>query len=336
MRDLGGNVKKTNDYLMAHLLISVLFFVASLMFPAFYLEPALQPQHSGGLLMLGWLGPLNGQFSWFANCFYVLALLKAKKQKKSLCFGVIALGIALSFLGHSTINLGEGPVGDRIVCYGWGYFLWVLSISSLVIVQLLIVKFKEINATEKKRISLIHKCFLGVAFTIFAYYFFVSETGPFFIKKENNKQFEQICNSINNKKTKTSFHIKGLYFESYPFLNAELLPAINISFIERPTRKHDKSNKKYVRILSTGESIFTDEILSNLCVIHYYPKYNKIIRGAIYNTKFEIIDRNTGELIAESGYARNAINNESCGQFKGSGYLFIKDFLEFQHNKQKD
>jgi len=115
--------------------LSLFFFIACFFFPVFNPD-----SRSAGLplpmFLIGWLGFAGGHFSWYANVFYFISLVKYKKVKSSLGYSVIALLLALSFLAHKKIP--GGSFTHSIDSYGLGYYLWVFAIFIFFVGQAII------------------------------------------------------------------------------------------------------------------------------------------------------------------------------------------------------
>ena len=59
---------------------SLALYATGFAFPAYYIGNTHEPQNSSSLLLMGWLGPLDGHFSWFANLFFLSLYLSIKKK----------------------------------------------------------------------------------------------------------------------------------------------------------------------------------------------------------------------------------------------------------------
>lgn len=75
---------------------------------------------------------------WLANPLLILSwILALRKPKWSLMFSVLALGIALLFLGFPSIIDNEGGHRNQIISYEPGYWLWVASMAAIVAVNVI-------------------------------------------------------------------------------------------------------------------------------------------------------------------------------------------------------
>lgn len=133
-QDATRNLRRT------FVLISLLTFLASLTQPGFY--GGHHPETGFGLLLIGVLGVFDGKFAWFANPVLLIAWITLWRSPKrcpgrDLKLALVALGLGLSFLLHTTTFNGIGFAENRppvpIVGYGLGYWLWIGSIATVVI-----------------------------------------------------------------------------------------------------------------------------------------------------------------------------------------------------------
>lgn len=105
------------------------------------LVPAVDTATSSGanaptgwdIAMIGWLGPLTGQFGWFANLLLIPAIGLAAGQygrapRARLIIGSVMLILALNSALWVDIPLDSGR--DEITSYRIGYWLWMAAISS--------------------------------------------------------------------------------------------------------------------------------------------------------------------------------------------------------------
>jgi hypothetical protein len=111
--------------------LSLVLYALALLGPGFYFGGSREPWEAYLLLLTGWLGLAYGHFSWLANPAFLIAQLMYRTRDRSLRACTVALLLALSFLLHRTIAVSEAPTYASIVGYGWGYYLWVLSIAVL-------------------------------------------------------------------------------------------------------------------------------------------------------------------------------------------------------------
>jgi len=83
-------------------------------------------------MALGWMGPLSGQFGWYANPLMAIALLCAvlRWHRASIVFATLGALVAMSSLSLIVMGLpkNEGGVGHLgFSAFLPGYYLWALS-----------------------------------------------------------------------------------------------------------------------------------------------------------------------------------------------------------------
>jgi hypothetical protein len=171
-----------------HIWICLALFVICLAFPGFYVGLEREPNLAYSLLMLGWLGPLDGHLAWFANPLLLAALIKRNSYKTSFVLAVIALALALSFLAYERIIVSEAPSYKPIVAYGWGYFLWLASIGYFATVQYSLAT----NRTARFRVAVSTAWLLG-CLAISSVHYFVGENSQFAIASNRNAVFQEKC-----------------------------------------------------------------------------------------------------------------------------------------------
>ena len=118
-----------NTYI--HVPISLLAFVACLLFPAvYYVDETKQLGYylSFFLLLIGWVGiPIGYSLCWLANIFYIIGIMTLLDLEISFVFSFLASIFALSFLGHKKIIDPFYWSLAPIAKYGLGYYLWLAS-----------------------------------------------------------------------------------------------------------------------------------------------------------------------------------------------------------------
>lgn len=159
-------------------------------------------------LMIGWLGPLDGHFSWYANPLFLLALLSANSPKRSSTLGFLALVIATSFLFHKKIIVSEAPTYKTIMSYGWGYGLWVTSLAVFSVGQLLRVRGA---GTRQIAIASFYSCSLLLAG--YMTYYFVGDNSLFSIRAERDQEFRNRCASSGEQIFKRTNDVRGIFFD---------------------------------------------------------------------------------------------------------------------------
>jgi hypothetical protein len=85
------------------------------------------------LLLTGWLGPLVGQFAWYANPFHVLALvlLGRRRFRPALWVGLFVCGLGLTSLHwpDDTVYANEaGVTFYNLIRPHVGFYCWMASL----------------------------------------------------------------------------------------------------------------------------------------------------------------------------------------------------------------
>lgn len=117
---------RRSAYRRIHVWGSVCLYLVSLALPGFDTRAAGSLAYGIEVLLVGWLGPLDGHFAWFSNPLYFVALVRAPRLKSSIQLAGFALILALSFLLHDTIASGDR---DHPIELRAGYFVWIASIA---------------------------------------------------------------------------------------------------------------------------------------------------------------------------------------------------------------
>lgn len=82
---------------------------------------------------MGWLSPLVFNFAWFANVFYMYGVLSIVKGKLVRISPILAVVLSLDTFRYSQHLLNEGGATTPVYGYGWGAFIWLISIYLLLI-----------------------------------------------------------------------------------------------------------------------------------------------------------------------------------------------------------
>lgn len=156
---------------------SILLYIACLFFSGFYIRTAQQPYGGASLYLLamGWLGILGGHFSWFANPLYFIAIgIRRKRNGLSLVLSIFSLLLALSFLIHNRIITDEGGGTGAITAYGFGYYLWVISILLLVFSNLntFTINKTPLSLSNIKLVLVFQYVILLLSTAIFSFHYF--------------------------------------------------------------------------------------------------------------------------------------------------------------------
>jgi hypothetical protein len=83
------------------------------------------------ILASGWLGPLVGNFAWFANVFFIVGVRRLWSSRTAIIPSLIAVLLSLDAFRFTSYLLNEGGATTPVYGYGWGAVLWFLSVSLL-------------------------------------------------------------------------------------------------------------------------------------------------------------------------------------------------------------
>jgi hypothetical protein len=105
------------------LAVLVLFLVSVNLPTVLYAD---QRQWSNGfhLLLIGWLGPIEGQFGWYANLamgWTLIILLLGRPPPLIVCVVGAALAVSTRFTLHEITT----DVSEPIQAFGPGFYLWI-------------------------------------------------------------------------------------------------------------------------------------------------------------------------------------------------------------------
>lgn len=324
-----------------HIWISLILFMVCLALPGFYIREAHEPQLSFYLLIMGWLGPLDGHFSWFANIYFLIALLKYKKPKTSSSLGFIALALALSFLGYEKIIVSEAPTYARITAYGFGYMLWFLSIGILSIGQFSLAT----NKSKKVTASLLSGWVILVL-SLFSFHYFVGDNSQYSIEVGRDSVFEEKCRISGQTIYEKSNDAKGIFFDrdwgdrfaklaGYWWHNGgEVLGHGKVNeglllFYEKKNVQGRNSNLdnslKYRRYeLGDHKGIEVNHLSSEYAVITQPFDIPK--KYGIDGAEIIIKDLRNEKILATTSYVFDPIDRRFCGHAP-NGRFFISDFV---------
>lgn len=288
-------------------ILSLIIFITSLFLEAFYIGESQRPYFSIACLLMGLIGFI-GVPAWLANPLYLLALINSSKNiNRSFVYSFLALLFSLSFLLNQEILMDEGGGKDKVVAYGWGYYLWVLSIAILTINQFV----KWITKENYKATSINYKILIAALITmifigsgIFFYQYFYSENSHYKLKKFRNDYMKTHCPLAKEVFYEEPNYVKGIYLSEYSLVRGEQFTGANnplhpIKFWEQPytfsgksvlTRFYSSdSYEKDIDKLESEYSVITTELSKELD-----KKYD------IWGTSLAIIDNKSKIKIAET------------------------------------
>lgn len=331
---------------------SLFLFLISLTLDAFYVGETHKPFSSFSLLLSGWLGLIAGYIAWLANPLYFFAYVKINAQpKKSFAYGSAAFLLSLTFLFKKNMVMNENGSESPIFGYGWGYYLWVLSIGMLAINQ-----YKEYCKTKndsskndlktKLANSFIFEVILFSLISIpFLLQYYVGESSHFNIEKQRNEFYNKNCSGL-----KKTFYVKphqlqSIYFSQdwgatynvgsietgtlgEPFLNIGML-----KFYETVKNENDNAQlKRFYFKDFKGESI--EEITSDYSVITTDLTKDLPKRLDIVGYEISIFDNQNKKIIAKTSYYVNNTTYKQCLPDSASSYSTRQFVIDALHLKR--
>ncbi len=109
-------------------LVAFGLWFCSLWLIVFVFDGRLDPYRGYHILQMGWLGPLDGNFAWYANILFLVAVpslwMRRVTATKS---AIVATILSLNTCSFDYIPTGGGGK-DTIYGYGWGCSLWFAAI----------------------------------------------------------------------------------------------------------------------------------------------------------------------------------------------------------------
>ena len=114
--------------------LGLLLFFTSLAMPAMRLDNG-EVWPGSQVLMSGWLGPFIGQFGWYANPFFVTAVvfIFLRRAGWAAAFTVLALVFAVTsgMILNAVIPLDEANVRKaKMIGFGPGFYVWFTALAT--------------------------------------------------------------------------------------------------------------------------------------------------------------------------------------------------------------
>src|SRR5690606_9218118 len=117
--------------------VSLFLYLLGMIFPVFYAAPAHKPLMAYEFFAWGWVGLIELDFQWFAHSIFCIAIVTVHRPAWSFLFSLGSLLLVISFLYDEKIVVFGEDGFHQISAYGWGYCLWILSITVFTVDQLL-------------------------------------------------------------------------------------------------------------------------------------------------------------------------------------------------------
>jgi hypothetical protein len=341
----------------SHTVIAVVLFAACLAFPGYYNGATREPQLAWALLVMGWLGPLAGNFSWLANPAFLAAVSwRRSKPNASLVSAVLALLLALAFLLYRRVLHDEGGSTTPITAYGYGYLLWVLSFAVFSFGQLRQVLS---SAGRNRGAHIVTVCGLiaGAAFsTVFLVHFYVGSASQYGIQREREAFFEIHCREAVETIHEPAQQVHGIYMSpdagfrfgeiknghysssgsgvlAVGFVNSNMIDFYETS---DDSRKRQHPFRRFRAGDHAGESV--ESLESNYSVITKSLTSDLRPELAIYGATISIVDNRRNVPIAQTTYFVGRADRRICAQVSGSSFEtmeFIRRTLNLSNKGQR-
>jgi cbb3-type cytochrome oxidase subunit 3 len=325
--------QNVTNYYRSHIYCSLILFLASFFFPAFYIYDWFKPVYPSSFFLFGWLGPTYGFYSWYANILYLIGIILNRQKIISVLIGSVGIVLALSFLRHDNFEYGQYYIGSTINAYGLGFYFWLLSIGIFTAGQL--VQAANVNF----RAYIIFQLSLSLIFVaIILSSYLNSKKSRSAYEKERSLVFEEKCKIAEEQIYKKVDGATGIFYDpdSYQEIinisngkgylgtgGSTASGALNsglIKFYEIRNRSSELKTMPYLRVTSTSNpnSQETDHLESEyaLLQIKFQLPERLHISGAEVFVKYLRNDT----ILAKSIYVYDAINNKFCGHSRNGSY----------------
>jgi len=124
-----------HQYLTSKRLVNyaVVLWVLSLVLTGFNVYHKQQHILGYSILLTGWFGIFGGNLAWLANVFFLYAAIQLKSDKSPVASPILAVVLSFDTFLVDFYPLNEGGWETAIYGYGWGAFLWFLSLFLLLV-----------------------------------------------------------------------------------------------------------------------------------------------------------------------------------------------------------
>jgi hypothetical protein len=282
-------------------LLSIGLYITSLFFNAFYINVSQEPYHALTCLLMGIIGFASVP-AWLANPLFFVACVQKHKQY-SLVLAFFAVFLSLSFLWNKSILTDEGGGHGLISAYGWGYYLW--SLSMLTLFFALLVQHNKVVSSNFLLATLLFLIPTLISLALFSNHYYFSENSHYKITMFRDSYMAKHCSLAKEVfYEKPSRYANGIYLSEYSVVRGEQFmgannPLHSIKYWEQPyifsgkkliTRFYGvNSYEKDINKIESEYSIITSELTKDID-----KKYD------IYGLSVAIIDNLSKKKIAEA------------------------------------
>ena len=123
------------------LLVPILCYMTSFFFPAFHVQPGFYPgveyRSSVYVLAAGWLGPVSGNFGWYANVCFFWSLYYAARERYRASLATSATAAILSLFAFVVTEWNAPGIRGvwGVVSLGHGAYIWVAAMWLLLLIN---------------------------------------------------------------------------------------------------------------------------------------------------------------------------------------------------------
>lgn len=298
-----------------YLWISIALFFPALALPAYY--QGTKVVYGVETAALGWLGFIDGHFSWFANPLYLGAvLLSLANPHRALRWAVVALVLACTFMFRSGIIYDEAHGDGAISGLGWGYFCWLMAMLFAVL------GLVRPSWPGYLKPGWLEVAVLAAALLAFNFYWFHHPTG-YWQQKSKLEHFMAInCGEAKQMIEHTLPEVRLLYMpEGNSSLSSYLLTHTDLQEIQ--TQRTSRPGVKVLR----GPDVHEAEKLDSPTARYQYDVNTQfpVAASGAWASRARIVDRETGEEVASStsyGYLPIGGSAEvACGEPAGPPFI---------------
>ena len=324
-----------------HVLVAVACYVASLFFPAFYVNDNFGPQSSFGVLLFGWLASLVLNPGWFANPAFLLAVVLTARPRKAAVLAGIALVLALSFLVYRHVPVHEPSSAATVTAYGWGYALWVMSMAILFGGHLAIVR-----GADDFRVPLSGTLSGGVMLAAYMFYLMSGAGGLRANSEARDRAFAARCTNTGVHVVRRARDARSVVLspdwswtigqwsdwssekkqrQQGSIMRRDLLRDGRLEFVEASTRDQPNAYLRFEHVDSQGVAV---EELQGAYAVTVETKDD--FRLDLEEEVILIHDRRDGSVLAKASYVIDRQTRRYCGAPGFSTQAMVMDVLGLQ------
>ena len=325
-----------------HVVVAIACYLACFFAPAIYTGDRFEPMSPIAMLMIGWAAALELNFTWFANIFFVAAVFRARSRPgTSAALAGMALILALSFLLYGHVRAHEIASKSPITAYGWGYALWVTSMTVLATGQLARLYGGRYGAR-----TLAALLSGGLVIVGYGTYLASGAGGLYANSKERDRVFEASCKTTGTRVLRRVTNARSVYLEpdsawtvaprsswtperkyraSRESMRNNFLRSGRLDFVETNAREGSKGHLRF----TPGDTAGTPVELPQAMYAVSAQEHDLPHRLGLVGETVLIKDRRNGTLLARASYVLDRETGRYCGPpgITFSTRAFVADVL---------